>query len=103
MDIIRYYRNSDIILDKHTIFTHHVNKFLMLYANYILFKNVFECFEIHKLIFIYACTIPFDVIVNECPYLRVIMLNLCYDDFKDDKHSPDPKKQKGYLKAIIFI
>lgn len=76
-----------LFLDKFAIFTlRRVNKTLMLHANYVLFKDAFKYFEIHKLIFIYAYTLPFDVIVNECPYLRAIALNLCYDDFKDNEY-----------------
>jgi len=83
-----------LFLDKPTLFAlRFVNRFLMLHVNHLLFKNAFEYFKIHKLIFIYAYTIPFDVIVNECPYLRFIAFNLCDADFKDDKYSPDPKNQ----------
>lgn len=74
-----------LLLDKITIFNlRQVNKILMLQANYVLFNDAFKYFEIHKLILIYAYTLPFDVIVNECPYLKVIALNLCFDDFKED-------------------
>ena len=66
-----------LFLDKSMIFTLRlVNRFLMLNANYVLFKDAFKYFKIHKLIFIYAFTIPFDVIVKECDYLRYIALNL---------------------------
>ena len=80
-----------LFLDKSAIFALRlVNRNLMLIANYVLFKDAFKYFEIHKLIFIYAYTLPYDVIVKECKYLRAIALNLCIHDFKGDK---SPKKK----------
>src|SRR5947209_13210208 len=76
-----------LLLNKFSIFTLRlVNKTFMFQANYVLFKDAFKYFEIHKLIFIYAYTIPFDVIVNKCFYLRAIAFNLCSDDFKENKY-----------------
>ena len=93
-----------LFLDKFSIFTFRlVNKTLMLHANYVLFKDAFKYFEIHKLIFIYAYTIPFDVIVNECPYLRAIALNLCIDDFKENKYYSQLSKKRIFESNNFYV
>jgi hypothetical protein len=110
MDIINIKLPAEIIvilillLDKFSIFNLRlVNKTLMLQANYVLFKDAFKYFEIHKLIFLYAYTIPFDVIVNECPYLRAIALNLCFDDFKEDKYYSQLSKKWIFESSNFYI
>ena|SRR5436305_4301305 len=108
MDILKF--PFDIILllifflDKPTLLAlRFVNKFLMQLVNNLLFKNAFEYFDVHKLIFIYAYTIPFEVILKECPYLRIIALNLCYVKSEDNKYLLDLKPKKECLKTAIFI
>jgi len=107
MDILKF--PFDIILllifflDKPTLLAlRFVNKFLMQLVNNLLFKNAFEYFDVHKLIFIYAYTIPFEVILKECPYLRIIALNLCYVKSEDNKYLPDLKTKERMFENCNF-
>ena len=64
--------------DKKTVFHFRLlNRYFYYIVHEILFNDAFYYFEVEKLICIYSYTIPFNLIVNCCPYLRLMGQIVC--------------------------